>query len=711
MHLKSALTAATPDVWSRLDLTVPQEPKEGPAFPGREGSEASGHPENRKAHPGWDGKVLLLERRLRNLGVAAACLCVAAGGGYYYENLQVASVVNIDVNPSLKLSLNRREKVLKSEALNEDGAVLVEGRQLKGKPVTQAVNQVVDSLIENGYLQADGGEHAVLVSVSGSSEKRAEKLKTEVAGEMETALSEKQVCAVVYDQTIQVTKELEELAETYQVSVGKAEFVSALVSENDLGGTKQQEACGRMLSQTMEELSQEIQENAYSVSSRVRIIRMAEADDSDDRDEDRYESDSRKENRAEPDDRGNAGRNPAVLPEQENSSSVTAMPEEMEERSSEAVSAESGEAEDEPAAEDGESGKAADTSETGKAADKPETGAADEAEAEATGKTENEIEAGAADETEGESAAETGNADEIDTEINGSEADESGRTDSSESGVPGEAEDESEAGPESESGENGDESEAESETESGEADEIEDESESKDDGQNPESGTEQTGKPGTGETDEAESETENQTEEADETGEADSETEDRTEAAGETDEAESETEDQTEAADEAVPESGFEIETEESGEAVPETETGIESETGAVRPGDTGKPGAAETEEADLKGASLIIRTPTDEIDTFEPGDMLSEMGPESYVTSNGTQIIFEKIEEPVWKEPVYASQYLSGKERRLLLKGPGVYEQEEIPEEEPFGPGFEIISEGKLVYRTENGILKKKKR
>ncbi len=322
LHLQAALTAATPDVWSRLDLTIPQEGREAPVSgkicrleavgrrlgPVKAGWQSMGQPEDPidgsaavggSARPGgspagesgqrpgpgrWErlwARAAGLGRTSRRWGAAAAaCIClVVTGGGYYhYNHLQVASCVEIDVNPSLRLSLNRMEKVLQVQALNEDGARLIEGSSLKGQPVGPAVGQVVDALVEQGYLGQDGQEHAILVSVSGKDMGKAEQLKAEVSADVESVLTEKAVKAVVYDQTIQETEALKELAQTYQVSVGKAGFVDQLISENEGLDPDSQEVYSQLLGQTMEELTQEIGEKDYQVSPTVTIVRTGPKD-------------------------------------------------------------------------------------------------------------------------------------------------------------------------------------------------------------------------------------------------------------------------------------------------------------------------------------------------------------------------------------------------------------------------------------------------
>ena len=58
---------------------------------------------------------------------AAACLvvCLALAGGYrlYFSP---TSIISIDINPSIELSVNRFDKVVAVEGLNEDGVTFAE---------------------------------------------------------------------------------------------------------------------------------------------------------------------------------------------------------------------------------------------------------------------------------------------------------------------------------------------------------------------------------------------------------------------------------------------------------------------------------------------------------------------------------------------------------------------------------------------------------
>ena len=115
--------------------------------------------------------------------LVAACLAVMllGGGGLFYQQANaVASVVSLDVNPSIELKVNRSEKVLVCTPLNEDAkAILADmgnGADLKGAKLDVAVNAIVGSLVRNGYLNSISS--AIMISVEDKDTARAEKLQT-----------------------------------------------------------------------------------------------------------------------------------------------------------------------------------------------------------------------------------------------------------------------------------------------------------------------------------------------------------------------------------------------------------------------------------------------------------------------------------------------------------------------------------------------------
>ena len=64
----------------------------------------------------------------------AACLAlllVGGGAGYYYQSVNgVASIVSLDVNPSIELKVNKNEKVLSATPMNDDAKEILDGMNL-----------------------------------------------------------------------------------------------------------------------------------------------------------------------------------------------------------------------------------------------------------------------------------------------------------------------------------------------------------------------------------------------------------------------------------------------------------------------------------------------------------------------------------------------------------------------------------------------------
>ena len=260
VHLKSAVDALTPDIFDRLDLSVPQE---------------NGKPEAEKKGPEKRETFLFLHQmRGAALGAAASlCLLITGGGVWYYqyENRQIDSVIGIDVNPSVELSINRRERVLKAEALNQDGNQILSDMDLKGVDLNVAVNAVVGSMVTHGYL--DDLDNAILVTVSNDSMTRASALRSSVVGNIEKTLEENQVQAVVYDQQAVEDDEIEKLAEQYGISYGKAYFLKEPIEENqDLS----MEDMDWLSAITMEELAGWIGKDFPPSASETEVSRETE---------------------------------------------------------------------------------------------------------------------------------------------------------------------------------------------------------------------------------------------------------------------------------------------------------------------------------------------------------------------------------------------------------------------------------------------------
>ena len=164
----------------------------------------------------------------------AACLAVMLlGGGLFYQRANaVASVVSLDVNPSIELKVNRSEKVLVCTPLNEDAkAILADmsnGADLKGAKLDVAVNAIVGSLVRNGYL--DSISSAIMISVEDKDTARAEKLQRELTSAVDGVLQTSEAKAAVLTQTLTQDAAREQQARENNISTGKAALVNRVLA-------------------------------------------------------------------------------------------------------------------------------------------------------------------------------------------------------------------------------------------------------------------------------------------------------------------------------------------------------------------------------------------------------------------------------------------------------------------------------------------------
>ena len=110
-------------------------------------------PARRQLRPAW-GVVGAL--------AAAACLCLGFFG-YWQPNFVPYGTLRIQINPDVELSVSKTDRVLDLRGLNADGEALLEGLDLKGEDSDDAVEELVEHALEQGYL-APGGTVSILAS-------------------------------------------------------------------------------------------------------------------------------------------------------------------------------------------------------------------------------------------------------------------------------------------------------------------------------------------------------------------------------------------------------------------------------------------------------------------------------------------------------------------------------------------------------------------
>lgn len=185
------------------------------------------------------GKVVSMKpRRKRKLlrraaGIAAALLLMVGGvsavGLWRMENTAVASV-SLDVNPSVEIKVNEKEKVVSVTALNEDGQEIIADMDFEGSSLEVTVNALIGSMLRQGYLSVSA--NSVLVSVESADSEHAAALEQRLREEIGGLLESGGVSAAVLSQQVNADEELQTLAEEYGLSLGKAQLIRDITAQD-----------------------------------------------------------------------------------------------------------------------------------------------------------------------------------------------------------------------------------------------------------------------------------------------------------------------------------------------------------------------------------------------------------------------------------------------------------------------------------------------
>lgn len=149
--------------------------------------------------------------------IALILLFIPAMYGLIFTGpMQVIAYINVDINPSLELGINKEGKVVETIGLNDDGKKLLEKVQVSGISVQEAIEKLTAGAIAEKYLEPDKGNN-ILITVS--SDKKLPAQVKELEKEVQKVLQEKNIVAQAA--TVEVPAVIHNKAREANVSAGK----------------------------------------------------------------------------------------------------------------------------------------------------------------------------------------------------------------------------------------------------------------------------------------------------------------------------------------------------------------------------------------------------------------------------------------------------------------------------------------------------------
>ena len=150
-------------------------------------------------------------------------------GGFIYFNIPT-SYVSVDINPSIMLSANSLDRVVKVEALNTDAKEVIADLNLYGKDISYAVNQIVNKATTLGYADENTDDNAILVSTYCDNTEKRDKLQNRIHDNLNQNLNKKGIGSLIID--MELTEKDAKKANDYGVSEAKILFVNKALEEN-----------------------------------------------------------------------------------------------------------------------------------------------------------------------------------------------------------------------------------------------------------------------------------------------------------------------------------------------------------------------------------------------------------------------------------------------------------------------------------------------
>jgi|GEM_PF-1103850 hypothetical protein len=170
---------------------------------------------------------------LARVSSIAAVFLFALGLTYgVYSYTMPYSYVDLDINPSIELTANVYDVIIKAETLNDDGDKLLGNKKLKYKNLGKGIEELIDSAVQQKYLK-EQSENAILLTVIGNDIAKLDKLSKNLEAITSQALDDSMVKSEIITQ--QINEKEHKDTKDVGLSQGKLKLIEKVIAnEPDL---------------------------------------------------------------------------------------------------------------------------------------------------------------------------------------------------------------------------------------------------------------------------------------------------------------------------------------------------------------------------------------------------------------------------------------------------------------------------------------------
>ena len=156
--------------------------------------------------------------------IIISVICLFMILGFVVWNNRTVSTITLDINPSIEINLNKKEKVKSVIALNEDANNII-NKNLNGKAIDDAINVIVEKLVENDYAHGNDLVDVILYSEGSIS-------NSKIGNMLSKSLANQNIPVNII--TVEkITKEDKKLAKKYNISPAKIAYVKSVTEEKE----------------------------------------------------------------------------------------------------------------------------------------------------------------------------------------------------------------------------------------------------------------------------------------------------------------------------------------------------------------------------------------------------------------------------------------------------------------------------------------------
>ena len=132
------------------------------------------------------------------LTTIAACAIAVISFNLLPREPELKAIVSVDVNPSIDLVVDKNNTVISVSGANEEGKMIIAEEDIVGKDVEQAVEIIINTESETGYLvkgNVQTGENTVTITVSADTKAIQEALENTITNTVNQACSQLNIVA------------------------------------------------------------------------------------------------------------------------------------------------------------------------------------------------------------------------------------------------------------------------------------------------------------------------------------------------------------------------------------------------------------------------------------------------------------------------------------------------------------------------------------